>query len=130
MLFTSLKSKQGRNLSYKSKKRRCITVNSHINSSKSNNLDTSNSNNNAENSNLPRINVQTETSFNTLINLQAETDIQSSIMINNEIIDENNISEEISSHQNLAQLIDLTCDDNEKKNQYRRRSICHINSFY
>ena len=75
MLFTSLKSKQGRNLSYKSKKRRCITVNSHINSSKSNNLDTSNSNNNAENSNLPRINVQTETSFNTLINLQAETDI-------------------------------------------------------
>ena len=130
MLFTSLKSKQGRNLSYKSKKRRCITVNSHINSSKSNNLDTSNSNNNAENSNLPRINVQTETSFNTLINLQAETDIQSSIMINNEIIDENNISEEISSHQNLAQLIDHTCDDNEKKNQYRRRSIFHINSFY
>ena len=29
-----------------------------------------------------------------------------------EIMDENNISEEISSHQNSAEIIDHTCDDN------------------
>ena len=32
--------------------------------------------------------------------------------INDEIIDENNISDEISSHQNSAKLIDHTCDEN------------------
>ena len=33
-------------------------------------------------------------------------------MINNEIIDEKNISEEISSHQNSSEVIDHTCDEN------------------
>ena len=61
------------------------------------------------------INVQTEISFTTLINLQKETDTESSIGINDEIVDEINISEEISLHQNPAEVIDHTCDDNVKK---------------
>ena len=35
-------------------------------------------------------------------------------MINNEKIDEKNISEEISSHTISAKVIDNTCDDNIK----------------
>ena len=38
--------------------------------------------------------------FNTLINLQKEIDIYSTVSINDKIIDEKNISEEISSHKN------------------------------
>ena len=58
-------------------------------------MNTSNSGNVIGNSNLPCINVQTKSSFNTLINLQKEIDIDSIISINNEITDKNNISEEI-----------------------------------
>ena len=61
-----------------------------------------NSDNIIGNSNLPRINVQTKGSFNKIINFKKETDTESSIGINNEIIDEKNISEEISSHQNSS----------------------------
>ena len=32
-------------------------------------------------------------------------------------MDENNISEEILSHQNSAEVIDHTCDENEKSTQ-------------
>ena len=77
-------------------------------------MNTSNSDNVIVNSILPRINVQTKSSFNTLNILQTETDTESSISINNEIFDENNISEEISSHQKSAEVIDHTCDDNGK----------------
>ena len=49
--------KQGGNFSFKSKKRRFITVNSHFNSSETNNLNTSNSDDVIVNSNLPHINV-------------------------------------------------------------------------
>ena len=41
-----------------------------------------------------------------------ETDTESSISINIETIEENNISEEISDHKNSAEVIDHTCDDN------------------
>ena len=64
------------------------------------------------NSNSPHINVQNDILFNTLINLQKETDTNSSVSVNDEINDDNNISEEISSHQNLAEMVDHTCDDN------------------
>ena len=44
--------------------------------------------------------------------MQTETDIESSISINNEIIDENNISEEIPYLWNPEEVIDNKCDDN------------------
>ena len=50
--------------------------------------------------------------MNTLINIQTETDIESIIIINNEILDENNTSEEILCHQKWEEVIYLTCDDN------------------
>ena len=93
MVFTSSRSKQGGEVSYKSRKRMCINVNSHINSSESNNLNTSNSDNVTGNSNILCINVQAKNLFNTLLTLQTETDTESSVSINKEIIDENNISE-------------------------------------
>ena len=81
-------SKQGSNILYFSKRRRCTHVKSYVNLNKSSNLDKSNSDNVTGNSNLPCINSQTESSFNTLINMQKETDTESSIIINDEIIDE------------------------------------------
>ena len=65
-----------------------ITIDSHFNSSEKNNFNTSNSDDVIGNSNLPRINIHTKSSLNKLINLQKETDTQSSISINNEITDE------------------------------------------
>ena len=62
--------------------------------------------------NLPCINVYNKSSFNTLITLKKETDVDSIISINYERMYESNISEEISSHQNSAEVIDHTCDDN------------------
>ena len=44
--------------------------------------------------------------------LWKKTDAQLIISINDKIIDENNVIEEISSHQNLTEVIDHTCDDN------------------
>ena len=72
---------------YISKKRRCTTVNSNVNSSKSNNPNTSNIDNVTVNSNLPHINIKTKDSFNTLVALQTETEAESSISINNEAIE-------------------------------------------
>ena len=95
---------------YKPKKSRCNTDNSHVNSIESNNLSTSNSDNVIVNLNLHNINIQTESAFNTLITLQKETDAESSISINNEIMDENNISKEILYHQDSAEVIVRTCD--------------------
>ena len=99
MVFTSLKRKLGREVSFKSKKRRRITVNQNFNSSEINNLNTSNSNDVIVNSNLPRISVHTNNSLNKLITLQ---NIKSSISINGEMMDGRNISEEIScQHDNI-----------------------------
>ena len=80
---------------YISKKRICTTVNSHTKRNISNNLNTSNSDNVIGNLNRPCFNVHIKYFFNTLITLQKETDTESSNSINDEIIDENNISEEI-----------------------------------
>ena len=75
-------------------------------------MNTLNSANVLVNSDLPRINVQTKSLFNTLITFQAETDTESIIITNNETIDEKYISEEILSHQDSARIIDHTYDDN------------------
>ena len=74
MVSTFSKRKQGRKVSYKYKKSIFTNVNLHANSSKSNSTNTSNIDIVVGNSNLPHINVQTESSFNKLINLQLETD--------------------------------------------------------
>ena len=60
--------KKLRKVSFKSKKRICITVNSNFNSIETNNSNTSNSNNVMENSNLLSINAHTKSSLNKLIN--------------------------------------------------------------
>ena len=44
--------------------------------------------------------------------MQKVIDTYSSVSINDEITNEENISEEISSYQNSAGIIDHTCDDN------------------
>ena len=93
MVFTSSRIKQGRKVLYQYRKRRCITINSHINSSETNNLNTSKSDNVIRNSNLPRINVHTKSSLNKLITLQKETDTESNTIINIRITDDNNTSE-------------------------------------
>ena len=49
---------------------------------------------------IPHINVHTESLLNKLITLKKETDSESSTSINDEIMDETNKSEEISSDQN------------------------------
>ena len=50
-----------------------------------------------------------------LISFQKGTDIESSTIINDKIIDDNNKSEEISSNKNSAELIDHTRYDNGEK---------------
>ena len=41
-------------------------------------------------------------------------------------MDENNISEEISSHKHSAEVIDHTCDDNEKKYSiHKKKRMLH-----
>ena len=110
----SSRGEQGRKVSLKSKKRICINVNSHLNSSETNNLNTSNSDNVIGNLNLPCINVHTKSPLNKLMTLQKKTNTESITSINDEITDNKNTSEEISPHQNSAELIDHTCDQNGK----------------
>ena len=75
-------------------------------------MNTSNSDIVIGTSNLPHSNVQNNSPFNTLITLQKLTDIESSVIINDEITDKKYISEEVLSHQNSAGIIYHTCDDN------------------
>ena len=112
MVFTSPRRKQGRNVSFESKKRVCITLNSYFNISVTYNQNTSNIDNVIGNSINSCINVHTKSSINKLFTLDYETDTQLITITNNEIIYGNNRSEEISSHQNSAEVIDCTCDDN------------------
>ena len=77
-----------------------ITLNSHLNSSESNNLNTSNSDNVTGNSNLTHINVKNDSPFNTIITFQKRKYKDSSFSINDKIPYENNISREILYHQN------------------------------
>ena len=93
MVFMSSRRKLGNNFSFNSKKSRCITVNSHFNSSESNNLNASNSDDVIENSNIPCINVHIKNLLNKIITLQKDTDTQAIIGINDEITDDNNICE-------------------------------------
>ena len=67
MVFTSSRIKQGGEVSFKSKKRVCITVDLYFNISETNNSKTSNSDDFIVNSNLPRINVHTKISLNKII---------------------------------------------------------------
>ena len=97
---------------YKSKKRRCNTIISHVNSNKSNNLNISNSDNDVGTSNLHHINVQDYSPFNSCITSQKVIDIESSFSINYERTYQKNISEEISSHQNSKEIIEHACDNN------------------
>ena len=66
----------------KSKKRRFTTVTSHVNTRKSNNMNTYNSDNVIGNSKPPQINVHTKLSSNELVTFQKETDTESRISIN------------------------------------------------
>ena len=71
-----------------------------------------NSDNITENSTLPNINVQNDSTCNALVTLKKGTDVDSSVSINDEIMDKNSKSEQIPSHKNPAEIIDHTCDDN------------------
>ena len=112
MVFKFSRGKQIRNVTYISKKRICTTVNSHVNSKEPNNLNTLNSDNVIRTSNFPHRNVKNDSPFDTLGTLQKVTDTESSVSINDEKTDKNNIREEISYHQKPAEVIDHTCDDN------------------
>ena len=70
MAFTPSRSKHERKVLFKSNKRRCITVNSHLNSNETNNLNAPNSDDVVGNPIRPCINVHTKSSFNALITLQ------------------------------------------------------------
>ena len=100
MVFTSSRREQGRKVSFNSKKRICITVNSHLNSSESNNSNKSNSDDVIGNLNPPCINAYTKITLNKLITLKKETDADSSTSTNDGITDDNNTSEEILRHKN------------------------------
>ena len=80
--------KQGRNILCIYNNIRRNIDKSQVNSSETNNLNTSNSSNFIVNLNPPCINVQTKSSFNILITLQKETDTESSISANDKIMDE------------------------------------------
>ena len=112
MAFTSSRRKRGQKVFPKSKKRRCTTITSHVNSIKTNDLNKYNRANIIVNSNIPRINVYTECSSNELVTFQKETDIESSTSINEGNMEDNTASEEIASHKNPTGEIDHTCDDN------------------
>ena len=63
------------------------------------------------------------------------TDNESSVIINDEIFHENNLSEEISHHKNSAEIIDHLCDDNgsnliNTEEEADATSICSISSTY
>ena len=75
-------------------------------------MNISNSHHDIGTSKFTHRNVQNGSLFNKLITLQRVIiDTESSVGINNEIIDQNHITEEISFHQNLAEIIDHACDD-------------------
>ena len=73
-------------------------------------MNTSNSDNDTGTSIFTRSNVQNDSSLNTLINLKKVTYTEPSVSINDEKTDQNHISEEISSHQNPAEIIDHAYD--------------------
>ena len=87
MAFMLSRRKHGRKVLIKPNKRKCTTVNTHVNSSELNNLNISNSDNVIGTSKISHINIQNSNSFNTCITLQKSTDKKSSDRINDEIMD-------------------------------------------
>ena len=87
------RTKEGWDIFYNYKKTICSSVISHISRNESNNLNTSNIDNLLGTSNLSHINIQNNSSFNTLITLQNVTESESSASINNKITYQVNISE-------------------------------------
>ena len=79
-VFKFPRKKQVRNVFNRYNKRRFITVNSYVDISKSNILNTSNSGGVIVNSNFPRINVQTRKTFNTIIIFKHKL-IQSQVLL-------------------------------------------------
>ena len=65
--FNLTRRKHGQKVFYKSKKRICTTVTSHVNSSKSNDMNKYNTDNFTGNPNIPHTNVHTEQSSNELV---------------------------------------------------------------
>ena len=98
--FTFSRQKHGQKVFSKSKKRRCTTVTSHVDSRDTNDMNTYNSVNVIGKANLPCINVHTKCSSNKPVTWYKETDTESSTSINEENMDDNNASEEIVSHHN------------------------------
>ena len=96
--FTFSRQKHGQKVFSKSKKRRCTTVTSHVDSRDTNDMNTYNSVNVIRNSNLPHINIHTKCSSNKPVTLHKETDTESSTSINEINMDDNNASEKIASH--------------------------------
>ena len=108
----SSRGKQGEKVLYKSNNKRCTSVNPHANIKEPIVLNKQNSDNVIGNSNVSHINVQNDSPFNALIYFQKSLDIDSSVIINGEITDKNNISEYIYFYQDLAEIIDHACDEN------------------
>ena len=75
---------------------------SHVNINKSNYYNSSNSGNVIGTSNFPYNNIQNGSLFNTIVTSHKVIDTDSSVNIKYERTDQNNISEEISSHKNSA----------------------------
>ena len=82
MVFMFSRRKKCQECLSKSRKRIFTTVNSHINSSESNNLNTSNGYIVIGKSKLPHINVHTKSSLNKGITFRKENDTESSTSIN------------------------------------------------
>ena len=97
---------------YSSLRRGDVLLLTHISTVSKKYSNTSNTDNVVGNSNITCINVHAKSPRNKLITLQKQTDTESSTSINDEIMDNNNTSEVISSHQNLVEVIDHTCDNN------------------
>ena len=108
----SSRGKQGEKVLYKSNNKRYTSVNPHANIKEPIVLNKQNSDNVIGNSNVSHINVQNDSPFNALIYFQKLLDIDSSVIINGEITDKNNISEYIYFYQDLAEIIDHACDEN------------------
>ena len=111
-MFTLLRRKQVRKVFHKSKKRRCSTFISHVNSNDSNNLHKSNSDNVIVTSKISSYERSKRQSIKFTSSFTKISDIDSSASIIDEIMDKNNIGEAISSDKNSSEIIDHTYDDN------------------
>ena len=82
MPFTLSRRTEVRKILHTSKRRKCTTVNSHINSYEYKNSNISNIDNAIGNSNITYINVPNDSTLNTLIPMQKDTNTDSSASVN------------------------------------------------